>query len=137
MPNHTQLKWHDNTWICNYMQQINRITQLFPEISLLCYFEESWTYMGMSDQIQKISQDLQELINYILWFTCTWSLFRSIRIYISLNFLFFFFSVHLSVFCVVSLFLFENLMWCDLQRLPTILSNCLYKMCCMILFSQN
>ena len=38
MPNHTQLKQHDNT--APSIQQINKITQLFPGILLLCYFGE-------------------------------------------------------------------------------------------------
>ena len=40
------------------MQQINKITQLFPEILLLCYFGEPWTCPGMSDETQQILQDL-------------------------------------------------------------------------------
>ena len=40
-----QLKWHDKTvafMICSYMQEINKITQPFPEILLLYYFGEPW-----------------------------------------------------------------------------------------------
>ena len=40
------------------MQQIDKITQPFPEILLLCYFGEPWTCPGMADQIQQILQDL-------------------------------------------------------------------------------
>ena len=36
------------------MQQINKITQPFPEILLLCYFGEPWTCPGMSAQTQQI-----------------------------------------------------------------------------------
>ena len=46
------------SWMCNYMQQIDNITQPFPEILLLCYFGEPWTCPGMADQIQQILQDL-------------------------------------------------------------------------------
>ena len=44
--------------MCNYMQQIIKITQHFPEILLLCYFGEPWTCPGMPDQTQQILQDL-------------------------------------------------------------------------------
>ena len=40
------------------MQQMNIITQPFPEILLLCYFGEPWTRPGMPDQTQEILQDL-------------------------------------------------------------------------------
>ena len=40
------------------MQQINKITQAFPEILLLCYFGEPWTCPSMADQTQQILQDL-------------------------------------------------------------------------------
>ena len=42
------------------MQQINMITQPFPEILLLCYFGKPWTYSSMSDQTQPTLQDLTE-----------------------------------------------------------------------------
>ena len=44
--------------MCKYMQQMNIITQPFPEILLLCYFGEPWTCPGMPDQTQQILQDL-------------------------------------------------------------------------------
>ena len=40
------------------MEQINKTTQPFPEILLLCYFGESWTCPGMPDQTQQTLQDL-------------------------------------------------------------------------------
>ena len=40
------------------MQKINKTTQTFPEILLLCYFGEPWTCSGMPDQTQQIFQDL-------------------------------------------------------------------------------
>ena len=40
------------------MQQINKITQPFPDILLLCYFGELWTCPGMPAQTQQILQDL-------------------------------------------------------------------------------
>ena len=40
------------------MQQIDKITQPFPEILLLCYFGEPWICPGMADQTQQILQDL-------------------------------------------------------------------------------
>ena len=40
------------------MQQINKITQPFPQILLLSYFGEHWTCPGMPDQGQQILQDL-------------------------------------------------------------------------------
>ena len=59
MPDHTQIKRHDNTVASmNYMQQKNKTTQPFPEILLLCYFGEPWTCPGMPDQTQQILQDL-------------------------------------------------------------------------------
>ena len=45
-------------WMCNYMQQINRITQAFPEILAICYFGERWACRGMPDQTQQILHDL-------------------------------------------------------------------------------
>ena len=39
------------------MQQINKITQPFPEI-LLFHFGEPWTCPGKPDQTQQILQDL-------------------------------------------------------------------------------
>ena len=39
------------------MQQINKITQPFPEILLLCYLEP-WTCPDKPDQTQQILQDL-------------------------------------------------------------------------------
>ena len=48
------------------MQQINKITQPFSEILLLCYFGEPWTCSGMPDQTQKILQDLTKVSMYIL-----------------------------------------------------------------------
>ena len=59
MPNYTQLKQHDNT--AASIQQINKITQLFPGILFLCYFGEPWTCPGMPDQTQEILQDLTKL----------------------------------------------------------------------------
>ena len=44
--------------MCNYMLQITKITQPYPEILLLCYFGEPWTSPGMPDQTQQILQDL-------------------------------------------------------------------------------
>ena len=44
--------------MCNYSQQMYKITQPFPEILLLCYFGEPWTCPGMPDQTQQILQDL-------------------------------------------------------------------------------
>ena len=44
--------------MCNYMQQINKITQPFTEILLRCYFGEHWTCLGMSDQTLQRLQDL-------------------------------------------------------------------------------
>ena len=38
------------------MHQINKITQPFPEILLLCYFGEPWTFPG--NQTQQMLQDL-------------------------------------------------------------------------------
>ena len=43
------------------MQQIKKITQPFPEILLLCYFQEPWTCSGMPDQTQQILQDLTKV----------------------------------------------------------------------------
>ena len=40
------------------MQQINKITQPFRKILLLCYFGEPWTCPGMPDQSQQILRDL-------------------------------------------------------------------------------
>ena len=40
------------------MQQINKITQHFPEILVLCYFGKPWACPGMPDQTQKILHDL-------------------------------------------------------------------------------
>ena len=40
------------------MQKINKITQPFPKILLLCYFGEPWTCSGMPEQTQQILQDL-------------------------------------------------------------------------------
>ena len=61
MPDHTQLKRQDNTvasMMCKYMQQINKTTQPFPEILLLCYSGEPWTCPGMPNKTQQILQDL-------------------------------------------------------------------------------
>ena len=43
--------------MCNYMQQINKIVQPFPEIFAV-NFGERWAYPGMSDKIQQILHDL-------------------------------------------------------------------------------
>ena len=43
---------------CNYMQQINKITQSFPEISGLCYFGKRWAFLDMPDPNQKLLHDL-------------------------------------------------------------------------------
>ena len=40
------------------MQQINKITQPFPEILAFCYFGECWACPGMADQSQQILHDL-------------------------------------------------------------------------------
>ena len=40
------------------MQQINKITQPFPEVLLLYYFGKPWTYPDMPDHTQQILQDL-------------------------------------------------------------------------------
>ena len=47
------------------MQEINKTTQLLPEILLLCYFGEPWTCPGMPDQTQQILQDLTKASVYI------------------------------------------------------------------------
>ena len=39
------------------MEQINKTTQPFPEILLLCYFGENWSCSGMPDQPQQILRD--------------------------------------------------------------------------------
>ena len=41
-------------WMCNYMQQINKITRPFLEILAVCYFGERWACRGMLDQTQQI-----------------------------------------------------------------------------------
>ena len=43
--------------MCNYIQQINKKTQPFPEM-LLIYFGEPWTCPGMPDKTQQMLQDL-------------------------------------------------------------------------------
>ena len=43
--------------MCN-REQINKITQPFPEIWALCYFGERWACPGMPDQTQKMLHDL-------------------------------------------------------------------------------
>ena len=61
MPDHTQLKQHDNnaaSWMCNYMQQINKIAQLFLEIFAICYFGEHWACPSMPEQTQQALHDL-------------------------------------------------------------------------------
>ena len=40
------------------MQQKKQMVQSFPEIMLLCYFGEPWTWPSMPDQTQQIMQDL-------------------------------------------------------------------------------
>ena len=40
--------------MCNYMQQINKITQPFLEILVLYCFGECWACLGMPDQTQQI-----------------------------------------------------------------------------------
>ena len=40
------------------MQLINKTTQPFPDILLLCYFGEACTCSGMPDQTHQILQDL-------------------------------------------------------------------------------
>ena len=40
------------------MQQINKTTQPFQEILLVCYFGEPWTCPGMPNQTQQILQGL-------------------------------------------------------------------------------
>ena len=45
-------------WMCNYMQQINKITQPFPKILSLSHFGERWAYPGMPDQTQQILHEL-------------------------------------------------------------------------------
>ena len=47
------------------MQQIKKITQPFPEILLLCYFGEPWTYPGMPDQTQQVLQNLTKASMHI------------------------------------------------------------------------
>ena len=42
----------------NYMQQINKITQLFLEVLALCYFGKGSACPGMPDQTQQILHDL-------------------------------------------------------------------------------
>ena len=44
--------------MCNYMQQINKIAQAFPEILAICYFGECWACPGMPDQTHQILHDL-------------------------------------------------------------------------------
>ena len=44
--------------MCNYMQQIKKITPRFPEIFAICYFEEHWACPGMRDQTQQTLHDL-------------------------------------------------------------------------------
>ena len=45
-------------WVCNYIQQINKIDQPFPEILAICYFGERLACPGMPDQTQQILNDL-------------------------------------------------------------------------------
>ena len=45
-------------WMPNYMQQINKIAQPFPEIFAICYFGEQWACPGMSDKTQQALHDL-------------------------------------------------------------------------------
>ena len=45
-------------WMSNYMQQIHKIPQPFPEIFVICYFGERWACLGMPDQTQQILNDL-------------------------------------------------------------------------------
>ena len=47
-------------WMCNYMQQINKIAPPFPEIFVICYFGEHWACPGMSDQNQQTLHELTE-----------------------------------------------------------------------------
>ena len=44
--------------MCNYMQQIIKITQPFPDILAHCYFGEHWACLHMPGHTQKISRDL-------------------------------------------------------------------------------
>ena len=47
-------------WMCNYMQQKNKMAQPFPEIFAICYFGEHWAFPGMPDQTQQIFYDLNK-----------------------------------------------------------------------------
>ena len=47
-------------WMSNYMQQLKKIAQPFPEIFAICYFGESWACPGIPDQTQQILHDLTE-----------------------------------------------------------------------------
>ena len=45
-------------WMCNYMQQINKIAKPFLETLAICYFEEYLAFPGVPHQTQQILHDL-------------------------------------------------------------------------------
>ena len=59
MLHHSQLKQQLKFPLMrNYMQQVNKITQPFPEILAFCYFERM---LSMPDQTQQILHDLTKV----------------------------------------------------------------------------
>ena len=36
-------------WMCDYMLQINKIAQSFPDVIAICYFGEHWACPDMPD----------------------------------------------------------------------------------------
>ena len=60
------------------MQQINKITQPFPEILSVCYFGKPWTCHGMPDQILLILQDLSNYLQKEQHYTS--NIFRDFKV---------------------------------------------------------